>query len=134
MSTSWSNIRSSLASAMTSHFFPFDNYVTVHTILVILEFFWLLFFLLPRAKPEGWFRISWICSYVFFKRKVWVLHCHSLQSSHLTYPLIFLIPVFSSSSSLPWQGLKAGTKKQKYEKISEKKVSTSIEVVFYPQR
>ncbi|KAG4948018.1 hypothetical protein JHK82_041193 [Glycine max] len=28
---------------------------------------------------------------------------------------------------LPWQGLKAGTKKQKYEKISEKKVSTSIE-------
>ncbi|KAK7389641.1 hypothetical protein VNO78_24849 [Psophocarpus tetragonolobus] len=29
--------------------------------------------------------------------------------------------------SLPWQGLKAGTKKQKYEKISEKKVSTSIE-------
>lgn len=31
-------------------------------------------------------------------------------------------------SSLPWQGLKAGTKKQKYEKISEKKVSTSIEV------
>ncbi|XP_062087725.1 casein kinase 1-like protein 2 [Humulus lupulus] len=29
--------------------------------------------------------------------------------------------------SLPWQGLKAGTKKQKYEKISEKKVQTSIE-------
>ncbi|KAG8367216.1 hypothetical protein BUALT_Bualt16G0049500 [Buddleja alternifolia] len=29
--------------------------------------------------------------------------------------------------SLPWQGLRAGTKKQKYEKISEKKVSTSIE-------
>ncbi|GKV35739.1 hypothetical protein SLEP1_g43963 [Rubroshorea leprosula] len=31
--------------------------------------------------------------------------------------------------SLPWQGLKAGTKKQKYEKICEKKVSTSIEVL-----
>jgi hypothetical protein len=30
--------------------------------------------------------------------------------------------------SLPWQGLKAGTKKQKYEKISEKKMSTPIEV------
>ncbi|XP_004510406.1 casein kinase 1-like protein 2 [Cicer arietinum] len=29
--------------------------------------------------------------------------------------------------SLPWQGLKAGTKKQKYERISEMKVSTSIE-------
>jgi hypothetical protein len=31
-------------------------------------------------------------------------------------------------ASLPWQGLKAGTKKQKYEKISEKKMSTTIEV------
>lgn len=29
--------------------------------------------------------------------------------------------------SLPWQGLKAATKKQKYERISEKKMSTSIE-------
>ncbi|CAK8564029.1 unnamed protein product [Lathyrus sativus] len=31
--------------------------------------------------------------------------------------------------SLPWQGLKAMTKKQKYEKISEKKVSTPIEAL-----
>ncbi|GAU34795.1 hypothetical protein TSUD_205990 [Trifolium subterraneum] len=31
--------------------------------------------------------------------------------------------------SLPWQGLKAGTKKQKYDRISEKKVSTSIEAL-----
>ncbi|CAK9201888.1 unnamed protein product [Sphagnum troendelagicum] len=31
--------------------------------------------------------------------------------------------------SLPWQGLKAGTKKQKYEKISEKKMSTTIEAL-----
>ena len=30
--------------------------------------------------------------------------------------------------SLPWQGLKAATKKQKYEKISDKKMSTPIEV------
>lgn len=32
--------------------------------------------------------------------------------------------------SLPWQGLKADTKKQKYDKIREKKVSTTIEVCF----
>ena len=31
--------------------------------------------------------------------------------------------------SLPWQGLKAATKKQKYERILEKKVSTSIEAL-----
>jgi hypothetical protein len=30
---------------------------------------------------------------------------------------------------LPWQGLKAATKRQKYEKISEKKMSTPIEVL-----
>ena len=31
--------------------------------------------------------------------------------------------------SLPWQGLKAHTKKQKYEKISERKMSTAVEVL-----
>ncbi|XP_019181057.1 PREDICTED: casein kinase 1-like protein 10 isoform X2 [Ipomoea nil] len=31
--------------------------------------------------------------------------------------------------SLPWQGLKAGTKKQKYDKIAEKKMLTPIEVL-----
>ena len=33
--------------------------------------------------------------------------------------------------SLPWQGLKAATKKQKYDKICEKKLSTPIEVRAY---
>ncbi|KMZ68122.1 Casein kinase I-like [Zostera marina] len=40
----------------------------------------------------------------------------------LGYVLMYFL-----KGSLPWQGLKAGTKKQKYERISEKKVSTSIE-------
>jgi len=31
--------------------------------------------------------------------------------------------------SLPWQGLKAGNKKQKYDKISEKKMLTPVEVL-----
>lgn len=33
--------------------------------------------------------------------------------------------------SLPWQGLKAVTKEEKYEKIREKKLSTSIEVYIF---
>jgi len=36
---------------------------------------------------------------------------------------------YSASISLPWQGLKAGTKKQKYDKISEKKMLTPVEVL-----
>lgn len=36
-----------------------------------------------------------------------------------------------SAFSLPWQGLKAATKKQKYDKICEKKVSTPIEVCWF---
>lgn len=35
---------------------------------------------------------------------------------------------YFSVYSLPWQGLKAATKKQKYDKICEKKLSTPIEV------
>jgi len=31
--------------------------------------------------------------------------------------------------SLPWQGLKAATKKQKYDRIMEKKMTTSTEVL-----
>jgi len=37
--------------------------------------------------------------------------------------------MYFNRSSLPWQGLKAATKKQKYEKISEKKMSTPVEVL-----
>ncbi|KXJ14274.1 Casein kinase I isoform alpha [Exaiptasia diaphana] len=37
--------------------------------------------------------------------------------------------MYFNRTSLPWQGLKAATKKQKYEKISEKKMSTPVEVL-----
>ncbi|KAI6241021.1 Protein kinase domain-containing protein [Aphelenchoides fujianensis] len=35
--------------------------------------------------------------------------------------------MYFNRGSLPWQGLKAATKRQKYEKIAEKKLSTSVE-------
>jgi len=37
--------------------------------------------------------------------------------------------LYFTRGSLPWQGLKAPTKKQKYEKISEKKIKTPIDVL-----
>ncbi|XP_003934460.1 casein kinase I [Saimiri boliviensis] len=37
--------------------------------------------------------------------------------------------MYFNRTNLPWQGLKAMTKKQKYEKISEKKMSTPVEVL-----
>jgi casein kinase 1 delta len=37
--------------------------------------------------------------------------------------------MYFNRGSLPWQGLKAATKKQKYERISERKMSTPIEVL-----
>ena len=37
--------------------------------------------------------------------------------------------MYFNRTALPWQGLKAATKKQKYEKIAEKKMSTSVDVL-----
>lgn len=37
--------------------------------------------------------------------------------------------MYFNRGSLPWQGLKATTKKDKYDKIMEKKMSTPIEVL-----
>jgi casein kinase 1 alpha len=36
---------------------------------------------------------------------------------------------YFNRSSLPWQGLKAATKRQKYERISEKKMSTPVDTL-----
>ncbi|KAJ4837441.1 Casein kinase 1-like protein 10 [Turnera subulata] len=43
--------------------------------------------------------------------------------------LVSFLNLFVVGKSLPWQGLKAGTKKQKYDKISEKKMLTPIEAL-----
>jgi len=39
------------------------------------------------------------------------------------------ILMYFNRGSLPWQGLKAATKKHKYDKISEKKLTTKIETL-----
>ncbi|KAF5398319.1 hypothetical protein PHET_08695 [Paragonimus heterotremus] len=37
--------------------------------------------------------------------------------------------MYFNRGSLPWQGLRGATKRQKYERISEKKISTTVEVL-----
>ena len=50
-------------------------------------------------------------------------------SSHMNSVLLSgVVLSYLFRGTLPWQGLKAATKKQKYEKISEKKMSTPVEV------
>ena len=72
------------------------------------------------------------CTSTGYKQTVWItnyaVQCkHTLGPNPQTVDLNYQIVL--PRGSLPWQGLKAATKKQKYEKISEKKMSTPVEVL-----
>ena len=73
-----------------------------------------------------------MCLCIFFEEGtyiyIYIYKClHLCFFFHLIYIWCFSLPLISLAS-LPWQGLRAGTKKQKYDKISEKKRLTPVEV------
>jgi len=78
---------------------------------------------LEQSRRDDLESLGYVLMYFLRGRSLASLLCYLIFYIFITY--CFFIWMFCS---LPWQGLKAGTKKQKYEKISEKKVSTSIEV------
>lgn len=66
---------------------------------------------------------------MYFLRGRWVFLLIYFWNYMLSVRSLFKI-YLCFGISLPWQGLRAGTKKQKYDRISEKKMLTPVEVYF----
>jgi len=68
----------------------------------------------------------------FFSNEFYVFF--SEQSRRDDMESLGYVLMYFLRGSLPWQGLKAATKRQKYERISEKKMATPIEELGYSDR
>lgn len=88
-----------------------------------------------RLDPQNYSLLSFspFLSFYPFLSPFFSLSFHSFfcteQSRRDDLESLGYVLMYFNLGSLPWQGLKAATKRQKYERISEKKMSTPIEVL-----
>jgi hypothetical protein len=83
-------------------------------------------FLLEESRRDDMESLCYVLMYFLRGRYDIFFTIISYILGHIKFYFVIL-----ESPSLPWQGLKDGTKKQKYDRISENKMPMLVEVLNY---